>query len=379
MTLLKVFISSTLDKEAHLIVDKFKHVLEFVGKEDAEVIITDKEAFNVNIPVIVITDYAKLEKELFIERQVKFCYGNYYNILTKDNKLDIPINLHTVYHDSISDKFITNTEKTSVHCSNRVKEFMELVIKPVCNTDILSRKKFNVRMNDGIRVNNDYFLITFNRLPCDSNNILFPLQQMIDFKQTDSKSFKHKNNKCIWRGTNNGYPNIWFNTVKCPTYKKEKSCRTIFLENAFNIHPDIDVGYTKLLTDYWDSDALIKFTKPFMSIKDQKDSKFIINLEGNDYSTSFIWALASNCCPLHTFPFTFETVIFGNGLKEWVHFVPIAIDGSDIIEKYNWCLKHLDECETIANNGKEYMRLYLNPEYYNAIIKRMIDLYPVSG
>jgi hypothetical protein len=97
-----------------------------------------------------------------------------------------------------------------------------------------------------------------------------------------------------------------------------------------------------------------------------------------DWSSSFIWALTSNCCPLHVYPFTFEHILFGDGLKEWVHFVPIASDGSDLIEKYEWCLSNLEKCEVIANNGMSYMKKYNDINIYNRTQKRFFDIWPLT-
>jgi len=104
--------------------------------------------------------------------------------------------------------------------------------------------------------------------------------------------------------------------------------------------------------------------------------KFILNIEGNDVASSFPWALASNCCPLHNFPFNYEFYTFGLGLEPYKHFVPINSDGSDLLEKYNWCLSNLDLCEEIARNGKIYMENYLREDLYDQVIERFFDLYP---
>lgn len=91
-----------------------------------------------------------------------------------------------------------------------------------------------------------------------------------------------------------------------------------------------------------------------------------------------IIVLNSFVCPIHTFPFTKENIIFGNGLKEWVHFVPICKDGSDLLEKYNWCLDNLEECEKIGKNGNEYMKYYRNENIMNNIVETMLDIYPFT-
>jgi hypothetical protein len=116
--------------------------------------------------------------------------------------------------------------------------------------------------------------------------------------------------------------------------------------------------------------------KNTVSKKEQMHNKFILNIEGNDCASSFAWSLSSNCCPLHNYPFTWETYIFGSGLEPYVHFIPIENDGSDLIYKYHWCMNNLEKCNEIANNGKKYMEKYLIVDVYDRIMNRFFNLYP---
>ena len=99
-------------------------------------------------------------------------------------------------------------------------------------------------------------------------------------------------------------------------------------------------------------------------------------IEGNDCASNFPWALLSNCCPLHNYPFTCESYIFGQGLEPYVHFIPINNDGSDLLEKYYWCLNNMDKCEKISNNGKKYMEPYLRDDLFDEVMKVFFTVYP---
>ena len=39
-------------------------------------------------------------------------------------------------------------------------------------------------------------------------------------------------------------------------------------------------------------------------------------------------------------------------MEPWCHFTPIAIDGSDLSDKVQWCIEHDDMCQQIALNGR---------------------------
>lgn len=46
-------------------------------------------------------------------------------------------------------------------------------------------------------------------------------------------------------------------------------------------------------------------------------------------------------------------------LKEWVHYIPVKRDLSDLIEKTKWCLNNYNKALDIANNAYEFSKLYL--------------------
>lgn len=59
---------------------------------------------------------------------------------------------------------------------------------------------------------------------------------------------------------------------------------------------------------------------------------------------------------------TSESIIFGNNLQPWLHFAPVAIDGSDLLEKFNICKANETLCETAAYNGHQYMQPYMDTD-----------------
>jgi hypothetical protein len=63
-------------------------------------------------------------------------------------------------------------------------------------------------------------------------------------------------------------------------------------------------------------------------------------------------------------------------LEPYVHFIPINNDGSDLVEKYNWCINNLNKCEEIANNGKIYMEKYTRDDLFEEVMVRFFNLYP---
>lgn len=57
-------------------------------------------------------------------------------------------------------------------------------------------------------------------------------------------------------------------------------------------------------------------------------------------------------------------------LKEWVHYVPVNSDLSDLEEILDWCILNPNACEEIAKNGHSIAYKIINEmheDQYNAV------------
>ena len=221
-------------------------------------------------------------------------------------------------------------------------------------------------------MNYNEFILTYNRIYNHREQVIFPLRGYhlpndCCMKIEDNIGFKQKNNKLFWRGSTTGTDELHHNK------------RYNIVSKNINIHENIDLGFNNFCQGVYlnNQNAFNNLYKSTIDKMEQIQFKFILNIEGNDCASAFPWVLTSNCCPLHNYPFTYETYIFGLGLEPYVHFVPINNDGSDLLEKYEWCLNNLDKCEEIANNGKIYMEKYQRLDLLDAIMLKFFDLYPL--
>jgi len=48
-------------------------------------------------------------------------------------------------------------------------------------------------------------------------------------------------------------------------------------------------------------------------------------------------------------------------LRPWEHFIPVAVDLSDLLEKIDWCRRHPGECRAVASRGQA-LALAMTPE-----------------
>ena len=305
-----------------------------------------------------------MSDEFFIENQVKFMYGKYYypiinNSTIYSKNIDREISVHNcLYNQSGIDYKNDGTQ-------DRLRDFINILKKYWKKNPY----GYIISSNWHDNVHYDNFVITYNRDFNSKNQVIFPLVSYhlpMYLKIDDHTDFRSKQNKLFWRGTSTGHDEIQHNK------------RYNIISRNFNVHHEIDVGFNHLCQCVYENnrDAFDILKKENLDKHDQLQFKFILNIEGNDASSSFPWALASNCCPLHNYQYKSETYLFGLGLEPYIHFVPINNDGSDLLEKYNWCLNNLHKCEEIARNGKKYMEKYQRDDLYNEIMIRFFNLYP---
>jgi hypothetical protein len=164
--------------------------------------------------------------------------------------------------------------------------------------------------------------------------------------QENDIDFLEKNNKMVWRGAPNG--------IVCQIYLNRPQ-RDIFVQKSSMIqNENIDIGF---VYDYENLKG-----KGFLSIKEQLQSKFIVSVEGGDVATNLKWILYSNSVCLMPNP-TMSSWYMEDLLQEWVHYVPLADDFSDIEEKYNWCLENMDKCQEISENASKFLSIFLDNDF----------------
>ena len=111
-----------------------------------------------------------------------------------------------------------------------------------------------------------------------------------------------------------------------------------------------------------------------MDIKEQLKNKFIICVEGNDFPTNLLWVFLSNSVPLMPKPII-DTWFMEENLKEWVHYVPLKNDFSDLKKKLNYCYRNLKKCKKIAINSKLYAMQFLDIKKENNLVNKVIKFY----
>ena len=92
--------------------------------------------------------------------------------------------------------------------------------------------------------------------------------------------------------------------------------------------------------------------KPFVSMIDMARHRYILDIDGNSNSWNFMQKLRLGCCVLRVESDWRQW--FADRLIAWEHYVPIALDLSDLVERAEWCFANPKECSAIATHGKQF-------------------------
>ncbi len=185
----------------------------------------------------------------------------------------------------------------------------------------------------------------------NSNSVLLPLNTRRLFEIFDDvKEFEHKIPKLIWRGA------------------VHKEHRINFLKQCFD-HPLCDVGANKTSLPEG-----VKFLKDWKSPRQQIDYRYQFIIEGNDIASNIRWALNSNSLCFMRKP-RYETWFSEGLLIEQFHYVRVADDFSDVVEKIEYYEKNPAEAMVIIENAQKFVRDSLSLTRQYAIARLVMEKY----
>ncbi|WP_192035746.1 glycosyl transferase family 90 [Halomonas sp. YLGW01] len=159
----------------------------------------------------------------------------------------------------------------------------------------------------------------------------------------DRTPYTAKRDRVVWRGA-------------C-----HRPHRQAFVER-FHDHPLCDVG------DVRRSAQGQPWYRPFLSVPEQLEYKFVLSIEGKDVATNLKWIMASNSLCLMTRP-RFETWFMEGRLIPGHHYVELAEDYSDLEEKLAHYRAHPEEAQRIIANANAYVA-----QFQDAWRERLVSL-----
>jgi hypothetical protein len=173
----------------------------------------------------------------------------------------------------------------------------------------------------------------------NANSVLLRLNSIRHFRPiSDSLTFRQKKDSLVWRG------------------KVKPNHRSTIFKQYFG-HPRMDLGMTNARPE----PELQPWRKPYLSIREQLQHKFILSVEGNDVATNLKWIAQSNSLCLMARP-RFESWFMEGTLRPGIHYVEVRDDYADLPEKINYYLDHPEAAEAIIQRLQAHHNQFTDPK-----------------
>lgn len=184
----------------------------------------------------------------------------------------------------------------------------------------------------------------------NKNLVLFKLDKLRHFRFIkDTVSYDSKKDMAVFRG------------------RVTQKHRIRFMEAMFG-HALVDAGQSNSSQDH------PEWERPFMTVEEQLNYKFLICLEGNDVASNLKWAMSSNSVVV-TPKMRFETWFMEGALLPGIHFIQVEDDWSDFEQKIRYYLDHPEEAKQILNNAHQHVAQFQDSKREDWVSIKTLEKY----
>ena len=138
-------------------------------------------------------------------------------------------------------------------------------------------------------------------------------------------------------------------------------------------HPLCDLGWTNPPKSGVPAERR-RWIKPFLTIGEHLNFKFILALQGVDVATNLKWVMSSNSLAVMPRP-TYETWFMEGRLIPNHHYVEIRPDYADLEERLNYYVDHPGESLQIIENAHSYVAQFQNQKQEDLISLLVLKKY----
>ena len=167
-----------------------------------------------------------------------------------------------------------------------------------------------------------------------------------------------------------------FTWIDDPFTWEEKECRIIFRGDTF--HKPNREAFIKMWKDHPWCDLVSTsdptYTQDPMPLFHHLRYRYIMSLEGNDVASNLKWVMSSNSIAVMPRP-TCETWFMEGKLIPNYHYIEIADDFHDLIDKITYYESHPYETEAIVRHAHEWVAQFQNKKRENLISLMVLDKY----
>lgn len=183
----------------------------------------------------------------------------------------------------------------------------------------------------------------------NANAVLMKLDKFRHFQRVDDiLPFKAKKPALVWRGAPN-------NALRLKLLEK------------FSDHAAIDVGSTG-------ANSPTQWQKPFLSLNQQLQYRYILSIEGNDVATNLKWIMSSNSLCFSPKP-RFETWFMEGCLEAGRHYVEVRDDMADLEEKLQYYENNPDEALKIIHAAQQYLEAFFDEKTERIVSLLVLEKY----
>jgi len=165
--------------------------------------------------------------------------------------------------------------------------------------------------------------------------------------------WEDRRSSLVWRGSSTGL--VWQTLSILDELPRYRMCKL-----AAELGARADVGLTdvvqaanaqeeELIRERVSREGLLR---PYMPMTEMAQHRFILDIDGNANSWNFMQKLRLGCCVLRVESEWRQW--FSDRLIAWQHYVPVASDLSDLLERADWCFANPAECSAIAERGRQF-------------------------
>lgn len=117
-----------------------------------------------------------------------------------------------------------------------------------------------------------------------------------------------------------------------------------------------------------------RYIKPFMSIAEQLQYKYILCIEGNEVASNLKWVLSSNSIAVMPTP-KFESWFMEGLLIPDYHYIHIADDYSNVQEKLEYYITHPEQAQKIIDNAHTFVSQFTDANIESLVAIRVLQTY----